>query len=250
MWSELYSKPTAWKPLVMLSIIEELLVIQDRDQKILRLEKELERIPLEEEKSRSRLAADEASVKEAKERIQAEELAIKNVELDVETRRETVVRLKTQQFQTKKNEEFRALGNEVVRYNEEVEALEDKQLEHMETLDSLKGELKTAGEALDRTQALVDEELAGLASRREEVKKRLDEMVGERQKLAANVDEDTLDLYERLMKTKNGLAVVGIENGICSGCHMKLTPDTIHKANAAREIVHCEQCSRMLFIAT
>lgn len=65
----------------MLAVLEELLVLQDRDQKIRNLEKQIERIPKEEAGSRSRLAADETALKAAKDAVQSNEVAIKKLEL-------------------------------------------------------------------------------------------------------------------------------------------------------------------------
>jgi len=41
--------------------------------------------------------------------------------------------------------------------------------------------------------------------------------------------------------------VVAVEHAVCMGCHMSLTPQTVHRVKAEKEIVHCEQCSRILF---
>ena len=113
----------------MQKTVEKLLIIQERDQKIRELNKELERLPAEEEQARARLAGDTAAVEAARKAIQENEIAMKNFELDIDTRKDTIAKLKTQQFETRKNEEFTALGDEITRYGDEVTALEDSELE-------------------------------------------------------------------------------------------------------------------------
>ena len=75
----------------------------------------------------------------------------KRLELDVGTRNESIARLKTQQYQTRKNDEFQAMGNEIQRYEDEIRKLEDQELELMEQVDKLKVEVaaeeKKAGAA-------------------------------------------------------------------------------------------------------
>jgi len=122
----------------MLAEIESLLVLQDRDQRILRLEEDMKRIPENKERAKERLANDLAAVANAKKAVQDNEVAIKNVELDIGTRKSTLDRLKVQQYETKKNDEFTALGNEIVRYNDEVDQFETTELELMETADELR----------------------------------------------------------------------------------------------------------------
>lgn len=233
----------------MLPELEKLLVIQDRDEKIREARKEMDRIPLDEDKANSRLSDDNAAVAAAKTAAQENEVAIKTCELEVETCQQTRLRLKTQQFETRKNEEFSALGGEIERYEKQIEELEDGQLELMEKAETLKSDHTDATEKLAATQKLVDEELADLKQRQAVSQKALDEIISERKTLASQVDPDTLDLYERLTK-KKGIVIVRVDDitMMCGGCHMRVTTQTFHHARAEQEIVHCEQCNRILYV--
>jgi len=232
----------------MLAEIESLLILQDRDQRILKLDTDLKRIPIDQERAKERLANDLKSVATAKSTLQENEVAIKNIELDIGTRKDTLTKLKTQQYETKKNDEFTALGNEIERYNEQVDEYETQELELMEKADTLRAEQKTAEEALALTQGMVDEEIADLAKRLEEYKNQLSEVKAERAKLAEAIDEDLLSLYDRLMTSKGGNAVVSADKGQCSGCHMKLVPATMISVQAEKEVTQCENCGRILYL--
>lgn len=232
----------------MLAEIESLLVLQDRDQRILSLEEDLKRIPEDKERAKERLANDLAAVEAAKKAIQENEIAIKGLELDIGTRKDTLAKLKVQQYETKKNDEFTALGNEIERYNNEVDDLETSELELMEKADVLQADHKKATDALAITQGMVDEEIALLDQRAQECKNQYEEVKAEREKLTAGVDEDLLSLYERLMKSKGGNAVVAAEKSQCKGCHMKLVPATIISVQSEKDITQCENCGRILYI--
>ena len=82
----------------MLAEIESLLVLQDRDQRILNLQADLKRIPIDQERAKERLANDLDAVAKAKSTVQENEIAIKNIELDIGTRKDTLTKLKTQQY--------------------------------------------------------------------------------------------------------------------------------------------------------
>ncbi|BDS08376.1 hypothetical protein NT6N_34160 [Oceaniferula spumae] len=232
----------------MLAEIESLLVLQDRDQRILKLEADLKRIPIDQERAKERLANDLESVAKAKLAVQENEVAIKNIELDIGTRKATLTRLKTQQYETKKNDEFTALGNEIERYNEQIDDYETQELELMEKADELRALQKKAEDALAITQGMVDEEIASLGSQLEENNKRLAEVKAERAKLAENIDDDQLSLYDRLMKSKGGDAIVSAEKSQCSGCHMKLVPATMISVQSEKEVTQCENCGRILYL--
>ncbi len=232
----------------MLAEIESLLVLQDRDQRILKLNTDLNRIPIEQERAKERLANDLKSVADAKLTVQENEVAIKNIELDIGTRKDTLIKLKNQQYETKKNDEFTALGNEIIRYNQQVDDYETQELELMEKADGLRAIQQKAEAALTLTQGMVDEEIADLDTRLQEFQKQLTEVTAERTKLAEDVDQDLLSLYDRLMKSKGGDALVAVNKSQCSGCHMKLVPATIISLQAEKEITQCENCGRILHI--
>ena len=231
----------------MLPSIQALLVLQDRDRRLRSLAEDLVKIPKDEARAKDKLAGDNAAVAKAKEAVQANEIEIKKVELDVGTRKTTIIRLKTQQFETRKNDEFTALGNEIVRYEKEVDGLETKELELMERADALRATLSAAEAALARTKKLVDEDLVALADRKKRLEADAAEVQAERDRLAADAPETLLPLYERLLKIKNGVAIVPVTAGKCSGCHIKLVASTLVKVKSGAEGVQCESCGRLLY---
>lgn len=232
----------------MLDEVRSLLILQDRDRRLLALAKDLEKLPQEEARAKAKLAGDENAVKTAHDALREAELKVKKIEMDASTRRTTIVRLKNQQFETRKNEEFQALGHEITRYEKEVDALETQELEAMEEVDQRREALSAAEAAKAKTQALVNEDLASIKERHQRLTATRDEVRAERAPLAAAIDGTLLALYERLMKSKDGLAVAPmLEGGRCGGCQMKLIPSTVVKVQAANERAQCENCGRIIY---
>ncbi len=231
----------------MLPAIAKLLILQERDQKLLTAQRDGEKIPRDEAAAKNRLADDAALVARAADALRQCEIATHKIELDIATRRNTINRLKQQQFETRKNEEFTALGNEVIRYEKEIDQLETEELEMMEKADALRLQLRDAEQKLARSQALVDDDLKDLQIKKEQIAAKKTELTADRAALAAEVEPEHLALYERLIKTKNGTAVVQVVNQMCGGCHMKLVPTTLVKVAAGAEITQCENCGRILY---
>ena len=90
----------------MLPEIEQLLIIQNRDQKLKELNSEIERLPLEETQAKERLKTANESVSLAEKAFMENEVSMKNIELDIDTRKDSITKLKVQQMETKKNDEF------------------------------------------------------------------------------------------------------------------------------------------------
>jgi predicted nucleic acid-binding Zn-ribbon protein len=233
----------------MIPEIEALLVLQHKDQTIRRLERDLKRIPRDEADAKARLESDVAALASAKGKIQQNEISIKNLELDIETRRTTISRLKTQQFETKKNEEYQALGHEVERYQKEVSKLEDEELGFMEIGEKLQTTLDAAKEKLNVCEELVDEELAALGERRANGEHQIEEFFRERAAAAEKIDGDLVDRFDRIMGAKGDAAVVPLQHGTnCGGCHMKVTASTAKEVKGDNTLASCEQCGRILYL--
>lgn len=231
----------------MLDEVRALLILQDRDRRLLALAKDLEKLPQDEARAKTKLAADEAAVTKAHDAVVECELRMKRLELDVGTRRTTISRLKIQQFETRKNEEYQALGHEIVRYEKEVDDLETRELELMEEMDARRAALKSAETARAKTRTLIDEDLASIRQRQQKMEDERREVTAQRDELAAGVSEAILPLYQRLMKTKAGQAVAPLDEGKCGGCHMKLIASTVVAVQTGREIARCEDCGRILY---
>lgn len=230
----------------MLDEIRSLLILQDRDRRLLGLRKELEKLPQEEARAKAKLAGDEAAVKKAHDEFLAVELKVKKIEMDAETRRTTIKRLRTQQFETKKNEEYNALGHEVTRYEKEVDELETRELEAMEEVDVFRKKLRDAEASLAATKKVVEGDLATIKERHARMAEQVKEVSAEREKLVVNVPEDDLPLYERLMKSKDGMAIASLRDGKCTGCHMKVIASTAIAVMSGKEVTQCENCGRIL----
>jgi predicted nucleic acid-binding Zn-ribbon protein len=233
----------------MLPDLKTLIKLQDRDQATLRIQAILDRIPLDQENANARLENDLAAVDTAKSVLQENEIATKNVEIEAQTKRDQITKFKNQQLETKKNDAYQALGHEIERYTNDISDLETKELEFMEIADGLKTTLASARESLAATQGLVDEELAGLTERQSNAEEQLAALEEEREGIAASINEDTLDLYQRLLAGKGDVAVVPLHDGKCGGCHMNVIKVTQLHVQADNEITLCEQCSRILYLA-
>jgi len=230
------------------SELEQLLVLQDRQQKIRQIQTEIRTLPLERAHLESQLAATAAGVESLKQKARQVEVGRKNLELDVGTRTESIARLKTQQYQTRKNDEFQAIGHEIERYENEIRKLEDQELELMIEADKVRGEIEAADKSARAIKDSISRQLADLETKSKALGSQQKELETEREALAAQIDDDLLDQFERLFNSKGDAAVVAVEHGVCTGCHMKVTTATASRVKAGKEIVSCENCGRILYL--
>lgn len=231
----------------MHSELEQLLVLQDRQQKIKQIQTEIETVPLQRNSLEAQLASSAADVEALKQRGRHVEIERKKLELDAGTRAESIARLKTQQYQTRKNDEFQAIGHEIERYENEIRKIEDEELELMMEADKLKAELGAEEKKAATVKESITRQTKDLESKSTTLESRLEELTKERAEIAGKIDEDLLGRFERLFKSKGDAGIVALEREVCTGCHMKVTTQTAHRVKAGKEIVSCENCGRILY---
>lgn len=234
----------------MLNVLEKLLVLQDRDRKITRLQTELANVEPERQSFQSRVTASQTHLEAVRLRQRQLETNRKELELEVEAKKQQIERYSLQQFQTKKNEEYRALAHEIELCKEAIVKLEDQQLELMEQGDVAQKELTAVAQTAKDVQKQVEELIADLAVREQNLKKQLADLTEDYDQLRAAVDDDVRLRYERLRKQKGGSTVVGIEHGVCGGCHMKLPVQIVVSCQAQQEIISCPNCGRILYYSS
>ncbi len=231
----------------MLNVIEKLLILQDRDLRIRGLRAELSRIEPERQVFQAKAAEAQAMLEAARNRLKQIESERKALELEVETKKELIARYANQQLQTRKNEEYRALSHEIETCNQEIFKIEDREIELMEQAEAAQKTIAQATQTAAKARGLMDEQLASLGTREQNLRKELAGLEANRQELAGAVDETARGRYERLVKSKGEHVVVGIQHGVCGGCHMRVPPQLLVQCQAQQEVVTCSNCGRILY---
>jgi uncharacterized protein len=227
--------------------IESLLTLQGYDQRVNAIEAELDRLPSEETQLDRKFKDQSAGFEELKTKTRQIEADRKKIDLEVQSKQQLIAKYKTQQLQTRKNEEFAALHTEIERAQGEITALEDQELDLMgryeegqkevaqqqANLKTYEAQTKQARESLQKKQATLEAELASIKEQQTEAEKK--------------VSEETLHRYRRILASKKDAAVVPILHGNCGGCHMKLTSQTILTAKGSEQLIACENCGRIVY---
>ncbi|MSU58038.1 MAG: hypothetical protein EXS35_07645 [Pedosphaera sp.] len=231
----------------MLEAIEKLLVLQDRDRKIRRIESELAHVEPERQTFKGRTVATQAQLESAKLRGRQIESDRKQLELDVEAKKTQIERYANQQLQTRKNEEYRALAHEIDTCKADITRIEDQEIELMEKAEQTAKDVARFTHEFEAAKKLADDQVGQLGDREKNLQKELAELQSNRAELAAAVEDGVRGRYERLVKSKGENILVGVNHGVCGGCHMKLPPQTLVACQAEQEVITCTNCGRILY---
>jgi len=231
----------------MNATVEALLVLQERDVRVTNLSAELENLPRQITAVESDLAARSAKFDEIKNRTRQIEADRKKLDLEVQSKQAAIARYKSQQQQTRKNEEFAALNHEIEHAEKEISTLEDSELELMEAYDKGLATVAEGQKELAQFQEKTKQKKNDLEKRITAVTTELAAAKEKQTAAEQTVPEEDLSRYRRILKSKKDVAIVPIRGGACGGCHMKLTSQTVISARGGEGLTSCENCGRLVY---
>jgi predicted nucleic acid-binding Zn-ribbon protein len=231
----------------MFETIEKLLILQDRDKKISRVKTELNHIGPERDALKTKSSGAQTALDAARLRVKELESRRKDLDLEVQSKKQLIEKYANQQLQTRKNEEYRALAHEIEMCKEAIFKIEDQEIELMEQGETAQKAVAAATRVAADAKKLMDDQVAQLGVREENLKTELASLEANRQELAAAVDDTARARYDRLLKSKGDNVVVGVQHGVCGGCHMRLPTQILVSCQAQQELVTCTNCGRILY---
>jgi predicted nucleic acid-binding Zn-ribbon protein len=228
--------------------IQDLLILQDRDQRCDNIERQLAIIPLEVKKDEASIAELKAALLSREEELKAMEGLRMAKEGEIEDAEAVLLKYKTQQMQVKKNEEYAALETEITNLQERISSFEDEELQLMEDLDAgakALAEFKKETEDQINTYEL---HIQRLGASREGFQSELAEAQAAVKAAEEGIQPDVLEQYRYVKgQVKRPPVVVALEQSRCQGCHLKVSADVESTARRGNELVRCDSCGRILY---
>jgi uncharacterized protein len=213
------------------------------------MREEIKSLPLKKEQLEEELKSKSSelnSVKEERKKLKIEEDK-KNLELKEAA--EEIKKLNTSLHNVTTNKEYNAVMLEIKGWEEKVSTLEENILMLMEKEDEITSRTEKNAKELEQYKKDVQQKIQEAERRTEQLKKALKEKEKEREEKKKEVNEEIYADYEKIRKGKKskGIAICELEGESCGGCFVFVPTYIAEKVKAKKEIVHCENCSRILY---
>jgi uncharacterized protein len=230
-------------------ILQNLLDLQHVDIRLNEVRARLAKFPKKLADSDARIAATKSSVESSKASQLAAVKDRKKYELDVESWKDKVRKYRDQTSQIKTNEAYRALQREVQNAEAEISKAEDRLLEQMVASEEYDVRIKAAEAALKEVEQVERVQRSTVETDRAAAEKDLAELNVERARAVADIPENLLDHYDRIVRKHNGVALAEVRNEKCGACGMIVRPHVIQEMRRADsdQLFHCETCTRILY---
>jgi predicted nucleic acid-binding Zn-ribbon protein len=149
----------------------------------------------------------------------------------------------------KKNEEYKAVQNEIALLKSQVNKVDDEIIEYELELETREEAVKLLEAELKKAQ----DDLAAFKKQAEDARSGEESKLAELSQAVAEAESiipiDLRDSYQRIIRQKGAEALALVEDNACSGCNMAVTSQMVNDLINCDTLVFCRSCGRVLYMA-
>ena len=223
---------------------------------------ELQKIDLELLEKRREVEAHEAALTDRRNKIEAaatqlETHSVRRKKLISEramadrlvSDRQDQLRERRQRINKVRNErELHMNEREVKDLDEEVSRDEEVLLNLMQQVEDTDAAIEGCKKEMAELEEADHVQVAEAQSRIDGLKAHLTEAKEGRDRLASGIEARMRRHYDNVLSKRGGQAVVEVRAGSCSGCYMRVPPQTLNEIRQTGAIRVCQSCQRILYV--
>ncbi len=146
--------------------------------------------------------------------------------------------------------EYETAMREIDGLQKQVGVHEAKVVELMAAAEEVETELSSRAEEISTLDSKRDEALAAFEAQIDNDRAELETETSKRESVFVTLPAQLAGVYNRLaQRSRDGIAVAEVINGSCTACNMSLRPQMNVEVKKGNQIITCENCSRILYIA-
>jgi predicted nucleic acid-binding Zn-ribbon protein len=228
--------------------LQNLIALQDAEQKIASLFKQICNVPTTVQKLEEELQRLVCTHQERVARLSELGKRRRTLEGEVDMMRTKLARLRDQLMAVKTNKEYTAMLHEIQGAESQIRAEEDKILEIMEEMEAMEGNLKGAEKELDFRQVEIRKEIAQCRDSVPGLETELGRLRLQKELTESMIESELLSRYRRIAEVRRGIGLAEARDELCTACHVRIRPQ-VYAELLQTEIIHsCDSCSRILFL--
>ncbi len=227
--------------------MEQLIKLQNIDTKLKDLNDLLGDLPSKVEDLNNQEESTKNSISSKKNRSKELDLEISKIDLNISHASEKIEKLKDQLFLVTNNKQYDALMTEIDHLKGERTNSENQLIDLMEekesttqSIDSMESELQSLSENLNVRRKKLESVIEESAEEKSLLQKERDQNI-------KDIDQNMLEIYNRVIEHRGGLAVVKLQGSACGGCGAHIPPQTVSEVRAKSAVHTCGVCGRFLY---
>lgn len=220
---------------------------QRLDSEIRRLSFKKKELPEQILRQDEEFQARSRGVEEARQNFDASVKAHRDKEHELKEGTERLRKTKDRLLEVKTNKEYQAMLKEIETIEQKNSEFEDEILTLLEKMDAAKKELRQREKTLDEYRKQYEREKQKTEEELNTLDKEILTCQKDLQGLNSEIERDLAKKYEMIKKRKNGLAVVPVVKGVCSGCHLNIPPQLYNELLKSDQVLSCPYCNRIIY---
>ena len=228
--------------------VKLLVELQALDTQILKHEKDLTDMPENLNRLDELFKSKMTNLKALEDGVRSLQVKRKDRENELATKEESIKKLQTQLYQLKTNKEYTTMQREIARIKADNSLIEEDILKLFDQTDQENAKISKEKEYLKGEEVKLNEEKLKVGEETKRIGAELEVFKAQRGAIAGKVDKIALAKYDRILRSKDGLAVVPVTAGSCQGCFRLMPSQVIHEIRMKKDLVICESCARILYL--
>jgi uncharacterized protein len=230
----------------MNSDLEKLLLLQEADREIGRLNAEIAALPKRVAAIEQKLAATKSQLEHSKNAIAAGQVERRKLESGIEDQRQKISKYREQSLAVKTNDQYKALMHEISFAEHEIARFEDQILELMVAAENEEKASKQAEAELKEETAEIEKEKAEARAVTARDEQELAHWNARRDQLRSGISPDPLAYYDRVVRLR-GMGLAAVRDQKCTACNVLLRPQTYNEVRTNEQIIACSSCGRIYY---
>lgn len=227
--------------------VNVLVKLQDLDLSIGMIEEGKENYPQKIQLLMEKLEEERGLTDLEKDRFKELQRNRRQEEMMLETEIQRIAKSEEKLLLVKTNKEYQAALKEIALAKESNSEREEKVLNILEKLDVLGREVGKRERDFDAMSKKFNKEKSELKKKLKGFERQLAEKTEDREKLLPQIEPKMLQLYEKIKKGRQGIAIVPARDGFCQGCNLGMPPQLSNEVQKGVDIVVCPNCNRILY---
>jgi predicted nucleic acid-binding Zn-ribbon protein len=234
----------------MQSTISALRALQELDIDIFRLRAELKRLPEEREQRRAAIDAVRRKCEEVHRRGLELKVRVKEIEDETSMQRQRLRKLEHEAANSRSDMALlAAYQHEMRELKRSIGRAEEEGLSYLEQIEGTEAEEKALKAEIAAAEQVFEEFGKNVAAEIQAAERRLAELVRERQtRQTTEVDRESLQLYDRLITAREGVALAELDGRVCQACYMEVPTNLYVRVARSASLTQCPSCDRILFL--
>ncbi|MCI5132278.1 MAG: hypothetical protein D3904_12345 [Candidatus Electrothrix sp. EH2] len=227
--------------------ISVLIALQELDTKLSGFNRKIEEKQQELTEREQAIAEKEAFAEQCREKAMELEQSRRDIKAGSEEAAERIKDRQSKMMQVQTSREHQALLKEIEEAKKTIKDAEEQQLQVMELVEAEEAKAKELENLCTGERKILTEETGKVEKAIEKLNKQRLAVQEQRDKMAQNVPASRLKRYDKLLKKREGLAVVRVIDAVCQGCFMTIPPQKYNEICLGEKIHSCPTCQRTLY---